>query len=80
MDMTQMVTKQTASEALAMISTFGDAASAAHQGRVQLTAIRPYSDARLERTIAVLDQIAARDNDRQAKLIGQLEQIAKVVR
>ena len=52
------ITKQTAARAIAMLNADGTPEAAAHQGRVTLQAIAPYTDRALSAAVEVLDWIA----------------------
>jgi hypothetical protein len=50
-----------------MLQMFGTAAAAAHECRVSLTALGPYSDRKLEAVARVLAFVANHDDARQAR-------------
>lgn len=71
------INSNTAREILASITMHGTAAAAAHQCSVQLTAIRPYGDARLERLRETLCQLADYQ-ERKGDISKQLAQITAI--
>lgn len=53
------ITKETARRTLSLLDMFGTPERAAHEVRVSLTAIHPYSDRASEHTLAVLILLSA---------------------
>ena len=70
------ITRATAERLTKTIAFHGTPEIALHQARVQLTAIRPYTNSELEHVANVLMYIIAKTPETQTKLLGQLEVIA----
>lgn len=68
------ISPATATRILGLLNMFETPARAAHEVRVQLTAIRPYSDRASERVLSVLDKMAGWPD--LAKATAQLRSIA----
>lgn len=68
------VSQETARRVLSLLDMFGTPEHAAHQIRVQLTAISPYTDRGSERALLLLERIARFPD--QPKALGQLRTIA----
>lgn len=70
------ITPETAREVRKALDLFGAPASAAHQIRVSLAAVRPYRDRGTDATLAVLDRMAALTAAKQAAWHTALAAIA----
>lgn len=66
------LTAKKADEILGLLDMFGTPEVAAHQCRVQLQAIRPYTSRDLSRSIEILDYLSRFQGDRRVYLITQL--------